>query len=357
MPDLLQQVEAAVLQRNPGYAAALQPPLAPDHVRQELKRVGLKENVEPIIQWYAWHNGTRFAKECDASRLGIAPPVISAPDAKNVAFLESLGHKLNLPKQIFDSVAFHDFDAGLRHVKLWKKFSKTNPANAVLVGRFFPFLVRTLAADSLAFDLTPDGNGRVVVIRPHRQVREAYPSVEDFYADLIRANEANQHLACIASPGAPIQLDPPVMKPAKPKRPSQKTIPVTQKSFALRTDFSNDHAWRDLLATLHKPDDELAPNLDFINDPAFAGVTPDRLRALLPDDSDHSYAFVIDRRTLTETDHPVIVVDLTRKKPKTFLAAAASLPEVEDNLSLGNMDFDEFAKHADADGVFRGFDE
>jgi hypothetical protein len=186
-------------------------------------------------------------------------------------------------------------------------------------------------------------------------VREAYPSVDAFCADLLHANQTNQHLSFIQSPGAPIQLEPPTVKPSKPRRLSSKTIPVTEKSFALRTDFSDDQAWHDLLATFQKPDDEPGPDLDFISDPDFAGVTPDKVRALLPEHSDHSYAFVIDRRTLTDSDHPVVVVDLAGKKHKTFLAAAASLAEVDDNLSLGNMDFDEFARAVRADGLFRGF--
>ena len=42
---------------------------------------------------------------------------------------------------------------------------------------------------------------------------------------------------------------------------------------------------------------------------------------------------------------------------KTFRVAPAYMWSVENNLSLANMDFSEFADHVDAGGVFRGFEE
>jgi hypothetical protein len=38
-----------------------------------------------------------------------------------------------------------------------------------------------------------------------------------------------------------------------------------------------------------------------------------------------------------------------------FRVVPAELWGVENNLSIANMDFAEFAHHADPDGVFRGF--
>ena len=40
-----------------------------------------------------------------------------------------------------------------------------------------------------------------------------------------------------------------------------------------------------------------------------------------------------------------------------FRCVVPEVPSIEVNLSLGNMDFHEFADNTDSDGVFRGFDE
>ena len=51
------------------------------------------------------------------------------------------------------------------------------------------------------------------------------------------------------------------------------------------------------------------------------------------------------------------MIDLSRKKPRTFRVTPAALGEVAANLALANMEFDDFRKAADgAGGVFRGFD-
>jgi hypothetical protein len=356
MKHLLEQLEAAVLRRNPGYSEGLQPPLPPEHIRPALKRVGLKENVDLLIEWYGWHDGTRFRRECDASRLGLAPPVISAPDAKNVAFLESLGHKLNLPQKIYDTIAFFNFEAGLRTVKLWRKFSATNPFYAVLVGRFFPILIRTLAANEIAVDVSAGSGGRVVMITHDGQVRGAYSSIEEFLRDLIRANDTNELLACVKTPGAVLQLEP-IVQAKKPKAragSNAPTLPASDKAPLVRTDFSDDAAWDALVAKLKGLEGEFSADLEVVSDRTFEGVTPERFRSILPPQSDQSFGFLVDRTALVEPGNPILAVDLSKRTPKVFRVAAAAIGEVESNLSLANMDFKEFLRGLDADGVFRG---
>jgi len=60
--------------------------------------------------------------------------------------------------------------------------------------------------------------------------------------------------------------------------------------------------------------------------------------------------------TLTNAEHPILVVDLWETPGRTFRVIPARMWSVENNLSLANMDFHEFAESAGADGVFRGFD-
>lgn len=354
MNDLLQQLGAAVLRRNPGVATALQAPLDADHIRRELKRVGIKEHVEPIVTLYTWHNGAKFYRESESFDLGFAPPVVSYLPKAHIEFLEGLGHKVDPNRKLYDAFTFFEFDGGIGAVKLWKKFSKSLPDSAALAGRFFPFMSNK-SGDQIAIDVTPEGRGRVVVIAKDKRVREAYDSLEVFLRDLIRANETNELLACVQTPGKPIALSPPPQVPKPAKKTQGARIPATDNPFVLRTDFSNEAAWGSLRSALENHDDEAAPALDFISDAAFGGLAPAKLRSLLRDDSTHTFAFVADQTTFSAAEFPVLVVDLTTKKPRSFRVLPAHLHDVSANLALGNMEFADFAKAADNQGVFRGF--
>ena len=50
-----------------------------------------------------------------------------------------------------------------------------------------------------------------------------------------------------------------------------------------------------------------------------------------------------------------VVVDLYDEPGRTFRVIPRELWGVENNLSLANMDYSDFADNVDADGVFRGF--
>jgi len=71
--------------------------------------------------------------------------------------------------------------------------------------------------------------------------------------------------------------------------------------------------------------------------------------------SSHLFAFLADRLALTDPERPVLVVDLAHEPGRTFRVIPREMWSVENNLSLSNMEFSEFADNVDADGVFRGF--
>jgi len=71
--------------------------------------------------------------------------------------------------------------------------------------------------------------------------------------------------------------------------------------------------------------------------------------------SGHPLAFVADRLTVTDPEQPVLVVDLAHESGRTFRVIPSQMWAVENNLSLANMEYAEFADNADPDGVFRGF--
>ena len=70
---------------------------------------------------------------------------------------------------------------------------------------------------------------------------------------------------------------------------------------------------------------------------------------------DERLALLVDGAALSEPGNPVMVIDLKEKPGRNFRVIASALGDVANNLSIANMDFDEFASAVDNDGVFRGF--
>lgn len=136
------------------------------------------------------------------------------------------------------------------------------------------------------------------------------------------------------------------------------------RSLLIRTDFSDDQAWSATVVAANAPrildgDVETYASLTTIDDVAFAEHTVEELRVLLGDPPPYFF-FVADRETITNPDHPILAVDHGTDESGTATAttvrvAPAYIAEVENNLSLANLDFADFANSADADGVYRGF--
>jgi hypothetical protein len=124
----------------------------------------------------------------------------------------------------------------------------------------------------------------------------------------------------------------------------------------IRTDFSNDQEWNAITALISRSTPEgFGANVMFLNDPAHRDLTTRQLMALVPENFGQSYLLVIDNVAVSWPDHPVLVVDLHHEPGRQFRAVPSAVQSVENNLSLWNMDFREFADSVDKDGVFRGF--
>jgi hypothetical protein len=134
-----------------------------------------------------------------------------------------------------------------------------------------------------------------------------------------------------------------------------KRIPKTENALVLRTDFSDQAAWEAILTAIQEPVGEYRAYVEFLDDQQYRDLTTDQLLALLPEDHNQAILIVADRTAISQPDRPLLIVDLIEQPGRTFRAIPAQLPSVENNLSIANMDFDEFADAVDESGVFRGF--
>ncbi len=138
-----------------------------------------------------------------------------------------------------------------------------------------------------------------------------------------------------------------------------KEIPETENALVLRTDFSDQAAWETICALIQKPVGifRFRANVEFLDDVQYADLTKDQLLELIPKNYNHSFMIVVDQTAISKPEHPLLVVNLYEKSGREFRAIPSQIQGIENNLSIANMDFEEFADSVDADGVFRGFPE
>jgi hypothetical protein len=134
-------------------------------------------------------------------------------------------------------------------------------------------------------------------------------------------------------------------------------IPKTELSPVIRTDFTNEAAWKDFCEGVTAPSPEgFQAYVEFINNSQYRGLTIDQLLALLPEDFGKSFLFIADSTTFANPERPILVIDLSENPGSTFRVIPSSAWMVENNLSIANMDFSEFRGSAGADGIFRDFE-
>jgi hypothetical protein len=134
-------------------------------------------------------------------------------------------------------------------------------------------------------------------------------------------------------------------------------IPETANAPVLRTDFSDQNAWERICAEIRKPVGifRFLANVDFIDEVEFADLTTEQVLERLPHNYNHTFIMVVDQTAIAQPDHPLLVIDLFEKPARDFRAIPSMIQSIENNLSIANMDFEDFTSTVGTDGIFRGF--
>ena len=136
-----------------------------------------------------------------------------------------------------------------------------------------------------------------------------------------------------------------------------KQLPQTENPLVLRADFSNQAAWEAIRAEIQKPVGifRFRANVEFLDDLQYTDITKDQLLELFPNNYNHSFIVIVDQIAISHADYPLLIVDLYEGSGNEFRAIPSQIQGIENNLSIANMDFEEFAEAVDKDGIFRGF--
>jgi len=131
------------------------------------------------------------------------------------------------------------------------------------------------------------------------------------------------------------------------------------RALVIRTEFENQQAWEAICklirAPVPAPGDTFYANVELLEDDGFRDLSKEDLLPRVPAGYPHSFVFVVDREAVSNPEFPTLVVDLRRERGRVFRAIPSTIQSIENNLSITNMVFFEFANAVDADGVFRGF--
>ena len=135
-----------------------------------------------------------------------------------------------------------------------------------------------------------------------------------------------------------------------------KPLPSSDRALVIRTDFSNQSAWDSIRSIIKKPVDGFYAYVHYVDDVDYDGLTREQLIELFRANG-QSYAMVADDVTVSSSEYPILIVDLFANPGAEFRAIPSMIQSIENNLSIANMDFSDFADAADADGALRGFAE
>src|SRR6185312_72523 len=154
MIELIHQLEAAVLARNPHLAGRLKPGLPVEQIKKDLKHAGIVGAIAPIIELYSWRNGTLLQGESEAADTGFIPHQAVQLSESIKQHLLLLGIKRDTDFRVYN---FIELEMAILHKRGYKKSSQ-------FLERYFPILWDG-STSWVAVDIEPSGHNRVVVIQ------------------------------------------------------------------------------------------------------------------------------------------------------------------------------------------------
>ena len=131
-------------------------------------------------------------------------------------------------------------------------------------------------------------------------------------------------------------------------------LPDSDLALIIRTDYSNQAAFDEIKNAIAQPVDGFEAYVAYADDAAYNGMKTEDVIDLYGR-ANQSIAMVVDSRTISDPEHPLLIIDMFDDAHRDFRAIPMAIQSVENNLSIANMDFADFADSVDADGVFRNF--
>ena len=130
---------------------------------------------------------------------------------------------------------------------------------------------------------------------------------------------------------------------------------LSPSALVVRSDFSDDTEWERLKEVVLTPiEPGYVANVRFVEVPNSAEKSATEITSSLSPPYQLSFIFVADRRTFDSPETTLLIASLSEGPGAEFRVLPSKVAEVEANLSVANVSFEEFAEAADEKGIYRG---
>src|SRR4051794_38237125 len=137
-------------------------------------------------------------------------------------------------------------------------------------------------------------------------------------------------------------------------------LPSSTATLLVRTGFQDEQAWREVVAAATVSTEYTLPAVLLpVDDPQFVGCTDEQLLAAAAENdlAGSAVLFVADTETMASPDNAVLVLimDSPPGVRESFRCVPGELSAVENDLNIGNLDWDDFAESAvEQGGIYHG---
>ena len=129
-------------------------------------------------------------------------------------------------------------------------------------------------------------------------------------------------------------------------------LPRTRSTLVVRTDFSDDDAWRAIGTAVLKPVEEgCRTDAELLDDAAFRGLSTLQVLNRIPNDCENKLLVIVDELAVGVPRHPVLVVDLIDERGRSLRVEPAAVESMVDSINTATLRFASFEHWADADGI------
>ena len=154
----------------------------------------------------------------------------------------------------------------------------------------------------------------------------------------------------------------------KPNAAITREMLTASSPLLIRTDFSSDALWVEVrdaaTATVSIESGEggggydAAPDVQVVDDVQFDGQSAEEIVALPWPNEGPLYCFVVDSDTITDSEHPILAIDLSgfEDGTRTFRVIPEAMAMVEMNLSIANLGFEDYGQSDDGVERFSGIE-
>lgn len=136
------------------------------------------------------------------------------------------------------------------------------------------------------------------------------------------------------------------------------SLPDSEIYLLVRTFFGDDAGWDELTAIVAEETDEgFVATVQVVDDVQFDGYSPAELEVAHPHRNDGwDVLYIADELAVTQPAHPLLLIRVGNSEDRPFRCRADRLHEVDANLSLANLDWDDFRDQVDESGVYGGLE-